>query len=152
MLPVAGLALVAASLSGAAAQPAEPLATGLPALYFASGPGHLTSTAREARPLGPGAPHWARRLYRRSVRVLVAFTDPGSGAEIAGGGPTAVYLLGHALFRRFLGLSFRPWRGLGILLALATIPLGTSASALAQLAVLVAALGVCLAAEGEPAQ
>jgi low temperature requirement protein LtrA len=71
---------------------------------------------------------------------------------LALGGGTAVYLLGHALFRRFLGLSFRPWRGLGILLALATIPLGTSASALAQLAVLVAALGVCLAAEGEPAQ
>ena len=36
------------------------------------------------RPLGPGAPRWARRLYRRSIRVLLAFTDPHSGAMIAG--------------------------------------------------------------------
>jgi low temperature requirement protein LtrA len=69
---------------------------------------------------------------------------------LAGG--TAVYLLGHALFRLFFGLRFRPWRGLAAVLALATIPLGTEASALAQLAVLVAALGVCLAVEGTPAE
>lgn len=36
------------------------------------------------RPLGPGAPPWARRLYRRSIRVLLVFTDPHSGAMIAG--------------------------------------------------------------------
>ena len=36
------------------------------------------------RPLGPAAPPWARRLYRRSIRVLVALTDPRSGAMIAG--------------------------------------------------------------------
>ena len=35
-------------------------------------------------PLGPAAPGWARRLYRRSVRVLIALTDPRSGALIAG--------------------------------------------------------------------
>jgi low temperature requirement protein LtrA len=69
---------------------------------------------------------------------------------LAGG--TAVYLLGHALFRFVLGLSFRPWRGLALVLALATIPLGTEGSALAQLAALVVILGLCLAIEGAPAR
>jgi hypothetical protein len=54
-------------------------------------------------------------------------------------------------FRRALGLPFKPWRAVALALALATIPLGTSTSALAQLAVLVAALGACQIAEGEPA-
>ena len=35
-------------------------------------------------PLGPAAPRWARRLYSRSVRVLVALTDARTGAMIAG--------------------------------------------------------------------
>jgi low temperature requirement protein LtrA len=64
------------------------------------------------------------------------------------GGGTALYLAGHAAFRRVLGLSFRPWRAVAFVLALATIPLGTETSALVQLAVLVAALGACNAAEG----
>jgi low temperature requirement protein LtrA len=68
------------------------------------------------------------------------------------GGGTALYLLGHALFRAFLGLRFRPWRGLAAVLALATIPLGTEASALAQLGALVAILWICLAVEGAPAR
>src|SRR5262249_56528399 len=67
------------------------------------------------------------------------------------GGGTALYLAGHALFRRVLGLPFKPWRAVASVLALATIPLGTSTSALAQLAVLVAALGACEVAAGEPA-
>ena len=37
-----------------------------------------------ARPLGPGAPGWARRLYRRSLRALRALVDPRSGAAVAG--------------------------------------------------------------------
>jgi hypothetical protein len=37
-----------------------------------------------ARPLGDGAPSWARRLYARSLLVLRAFTDRRSGAVIAG--------------------------------------------------------------------
>jgi low temperature requirement protein LtrA len=69
---------------------------------------------------------------------------------LAGG--TAVYLLGHALFRFVLGLGFRPWRGLAAVLALATIPLGTEASALAQLAALAVALGLCLTAEAATAR
>jgi low temperature requirement protein LtrA len=68
------------------------------------------------------------------------------------GGGAALYLAGHALFRRALGLPFRPWRAVALVLALGTIALGTATSALVQLAVLVAALGVCIVAEGVPSQ
>jgi low temperature requirement protein LtrA len=64
------------------------------------------------------------------------------------GGGAALYIAGHAFFRWVLGLQFKPWRALAFVLALATVPLGTETSALAQLAVLVAALGLCIAAEG----
>jgi low temperature requirement protein LtrA len=64
------------------------------------------------------------------------------------GGGTALYLAGHALFRAVLGLPFKRWRAVAMALALGTIALGTATSALAQLAVLVAALGACIAAEG----
>lgn len=37
-----------------------------------------------ARPLGAGAPHWARRMYRRSLLVLRALTDRRTGAVLAG--------------------------------------------------------------------
>lgn len=37
-----------------------------------------------ARPLGPGAPTWARRMYRRSLLVLQAMTNPKTGAVVAG--------------------------------------------------------------------
>ncbi len=37
-----------------------------------------------ARPLGPGAPVWARRMYAQSLFVLHAFTDRRTGAVIAG--------------------------------------------------------------------
>lgn len=37
-----------------------------------------------ARPLGPSAPRWARRMYRRSLLVLRAVTGPRSGAVVAG--------------------------------------------------------------------
>src|SRR3954453_17011270 len=68
------------------------------------------------------------------------------------GGGTALSLAGHALFRLVLGLAFRPWRAVALLLALGTIALGTATSALVQLAVLVAALGACIVAEGVPSQ
>jgi low temperature requirement protein LtrA len=77
--------------------------------------------------------------------------DPLSFAlALSLGGGTALYLIGHALFRRVLGLPLHPWRALAALLALATIPLGTEVSALAQLATLVGTLGVCLAIEAMP--
>lgn len=37
-----------------------------------------------ARPLGRGAPSWARRMYRRSLLVLHGLTDRRTGAVIAG--------------------------------------------------------------------
>jgi len=37
-----------------------------------------------ARPLGAGAPRWARRMYTRSLLVLQALTDRRTGAVIAG--------------------------------------------------------------------
>jgi low temperature requirement protein LtrA len=64
------------------------------------------------------------------------------------GGGTALYLAGHAFFRQVLGLPFKPWRAVALVLALATIPLGTATSALLQPAALVAGLGICIAAEG----
>jgi glucoamylase len=38
----------------------------------------------QARPLGPSAPPWARRMYRRSLLVLRAMTNPETGAVVAG--------------------------------------------------------------------
>ena len=39
---------------------------------------------RRARPLGRGAPAWARRMYERSLLVIRALTDRRSGAVAAG--------------------------------------------------------------------
>jgi hypothetical protein len=39
---------------------------------------------RGARPLGPGAPAWAKGMYERSLLVLHALTDRRSGAVVAG--------------------------------------------------------------------
>jgi low temperature requirement protein LtrA len=69
---------------------------------------------------------------------------------LALGGGTALFLIGHAFFRRILKLPVRPWRLLAAALAVATIPLGTEVSALAQLGALAGGVGICLALEGEP--
>jgi hypothetical protein len=87
LVAVGAAVLVAASVSGATEQPPEPIETGLPTHHFetvTSGPFAVVGLQERARPLGPGAPHWARRLYRRSLRVLLALTDPRSCAMIAG--------------------------------------------------------------------
>jgi hypothetical protein len=79
--------LVAVSLSGATAQPPEPIETALPGSQFdatGSGPFALHGLRKRARPLAADAPRWASRLYWRSLRVLIALTDPRSGAMIAG--------------------------------------------------------------------
>jgi hypothetical protein len=84
---VGAAVLVAASVSGATEQSPAPIETALQAPHFGTvqfGPFSPTSLRRRTQPLGPGAPPWARRLYRRSIRVLVALTDPRSGAMIAG--------------------------------------------------------------------
>jgi hypothetical protein len=87
IVAVGAAVLVAASVSGATEQPPAPIETVLPAPHFGlvrSGPFSAASVRRQTVPLGPGAPLWARRLYDRSIRVLVALTDPRSGAMIAG--------------------------------------------------------------------
>ncbi|HEX3562629.1 MAG TPA: hypothetical protein VHU24_07295 [Solirubrobacterales bacterium] len=87
IVAVAAAALVAASVSGATEQPIPPIETAIPAPHFGiarSGPFSQAHVRRHLRPLGPGAPGWARRLYRHSIQVLVALTDPRSGAMIAG--------------------------------------------------------------------
>jgi hypothetical protein len=45
-----------------------------------------------ARPLGQGAPRWARRMYARSLLILHALTDPRSGAVVAGARPGWEYV------------------------------------------------------------
>jgi hypothetical protein len=89
LVAVGAAVLVAASVSGAAEQPPEPIQTGMPGAHFGTvrtGPFSPASVRSGYRPLGPEAPAWARRLDHRSVRVLVALTDPRSGALIAGEG------------------------------------------------------------------
>jgi hypothetical protein len=87
IVAVGATLLVVTSVSGATEQPAPPIDTRLPAPHFESvrsGPFSLAGIRERARPLGPGAPRWARRLYGRSIRVLLALTDPRNGALIAG--------------------------------------------------------------------
>ncbi len=87
IVAVVAAAFVAASVSGATEQPPQPIETALPSPQFGiprSGPFSRVEVRRHTRALGPGAPRWARRLYLRSVRVLVDLTDPRTGAMIAG--------------------------------------------------------------------
>jgi low temperature requirement protein LtrA len=100
--------------------------------------------------------YWAHLLMLLGIVGLAAGLehaiahafDPLSFARaLALAGGAALFLAGHTLFRRMLGLAFKPWRAVALALALGTIPLGTETSALAQLAVLVAALAVCIGAE-----
>ena len=81
------VALVATSLSGATEQPPEPIETAIPKPVFgtvSTGPFSAAHVRHHLRPLAPDAPPWARRLYLDSVRVLLALTDPLTGAMIAG--------------------------------------------------------------------
>ncbi|HEY7632806.1 MAG TPA: low temperature requirement protein A [Thermoleophilaceae bacterium] len=63
------------------------------------------------------------------------------------GGGAALFLVGDVFYRRTLGLGRGPWRLVAALLALATVPLGTGASAVAQLGALAAVLTGAFAAE-----
>jgi hypothetical protein len=87
LVAIAAAVLVAVSVSGATERPPERIRTAVPGPHFGtvpSGPFSSASVRARYRPLGPEAPAWARRLYRRSVRVLIALTDPHSGGLIAG--------------------------------------------------------------------
>ena len=86
-LAIGTAVLVAASTSGGDQQAVPPIAVGMPAPYFGtaqSGAFSAEGLRKRERLLGPEAPAWADRMYRRSVRVLVALTDPRTGAMIAG--------------------------------------------------------------------
>jgi low temperature requirement protein LtrA len=65
--------------------------------------------------------------------------------QLAGG--VALFMAGDALFRAALGLGAAPWRLAAAGAAFATIPLGTQASATAQLAALVVILAGALSLE-----
>ncbi|HKB51166.1 MAG TPA: glycoside hydrolase family 15 protein [Solirubrobacterales bacterium] len=59
------------------------------------GPGAVRADRRwlaQARPLGAGAPHWARAMYRRSLLVLRALTDRRTGAVAAGARDSWAYV------------------------------------------------------------
>lgn len=89
----AGSAIVAAALvavlalSGDAATD-PPMPRGCPGVVPAFMGGGAPDADRRwlarARPLGPDAPRWARRMYRRSLLVLRALTDRRTGAAVAG--------------------------------------------------------------------
>jgi low temperature requirement protein LtrA len=64
------------------------------------------------------------------------------------GGGAALFFIGDVLYRRTLGLGRGPWRLVAAVLALATVPLGTGASAAAQLGTLVAFLAGTLYLSG----
>jgi low temperature requirement protein LtrA len=106
-----------------------------------------------------GAYYWAHILVLLGIVASAAALERAIGhafdsldfaRALSLGGGTALFISGTLLFRYFLGLAFRPWRVLAVAMALGTIPLGTATSALVQLIVIVGALGLCLAAEGEP--
>ena len=72
----------------------------------------------------------------------------GSEQAFLLGGGAALFLAGDVLYRRTLGLGRSAWRLIAALLALATVPLGTGASAAAQLGALVAVLAAGLYLSG----
>ncbi|MFN2611905.1 MAG: hypothetical protein ABR536_00880, partial [Solirubrobacterales bacterium] len=87
-LPVAILALGLVSVSGGvhARVVPGPISTAMPGAYFEPEPSARADRTwlAASRPLGRGAPPWARRLYLRSLLVLRRLTDPQNGAMIAG--------------------------------------------------------------------
>jgi hypothetical protein len=73
--------------SGAVVQP-KPLATTMPPSQFgAPTGGKERAWLNSSRPLAPGAPRWARRLYSHSLLVLRRLSDPETGAVVAGARP-----------------------------------------------------------------
>jgi hypothetical protein len=90
---IAVLAAVAISLSGDSEKSPSPIGIAIPAPFrsVAHGP-FAPQRLDRAIPLGPAAPRWARRLYRSSLRVLFALTEPLSGAMIAGDRPGWAYV------------------------------------------------------------
>jgi low temperature requirement protein LtrA len=84
------------------------------------------------------------------VAIAHATDDLSFARALALGGGVATYMIGEALFRRTLAIGATSTRLLAAALALATIPIGTEASSVAQIAVLVVALVAVLALQPRP--
>ncbi len=99
--------------------------------------------------------HWHLAILLGIVAAASALQRaigaPGDSLSLARslslGGGVALFLAGGTGYRGTLGLGAGPWRIAATGLALATIPLGTQISALAQLTCLLAALVICLVLE-----
>jgi low temperature requirement protein LtrA len=117
----------------------------------------LTDAAREARPqLALYAfGYWHLFMLLGIVAVASAvrratahpLADLALAPALALAGGVALFLLGDVLFRHELGLGSTGWRAAAAALALATIPLGTTVAAAAQLAALVGLLVAAFAVE-----
>jgi low temperature requirement protein LtrA len=85
-----------------------------------------------------------------TLRHAVGHPSAELGSEQAWllGGGAVLFLVGDVLYRRTLGLGRGPWRLVAAALALVTVPLGTGASAAAQLGALVAFLAGALYLSG----
>ena len=75
------------------------------------------------------------------------FDELETAKALALGGGVAIFLIGEALFRQTLAMGAARGRALAALIALATIPIGASASATAQLVILLVLLTGMLAFE-----
>jgi low temperature requirement protein LtrA len=79
-----------------------------------------------------------------------AFHELGTARALALAGGVAVYLAADVAFRLVLGTGPVRWRIAAAITAFATVPLGTSVDATAQIAAVVAVLLACFAAERRP--
>jgi glucoamylase len=86
VLAVVAVAAAAGLSGGSGADRGVP--SGLPGPPLEFKPAWL----ERARPLGDGAPSWARRVHARSLLVLRAAVDPHSGAVVAGAPPGWAYV------------------------------------------------------------
>jgi len=66
---------------------------------------------RQARPLAPGAPAWATRMYERSLLVLRALTDRKTGAVAAGARDGWAYVWPRDAATAALALDAAGYRG-----------------------------------------
>jgi low temperature requirement protein LtrA len=99
--------------------------------------------------------HWHLLMLLGVIAMASALEQAiGHAAEplsfarsLALGGGVALFLVGDALFRRTLSIGRPAWRLLAAAFALATIPLGTEASAVVELSAQFVVLAGCLALE-----
>jgi low temperature requirement protein LtrA len=150
------LGLVAVAVLGLA------LTAGLWWAYFGEGEDERAFEAMRSAPRGKrprlalnGFYHWHLLILFGIIALASALEsaiahplDPLSFARsLALAGGVACFLVGDALFRRTLSIGDTRWRLAAAALALATLPLGPAASAVAEVAALVVVLVGCLTME-----